>query len=228
MSLPRVAVVGLGGLGCPAALALAQSGRCRLRLIDDDRVDVSNLQRQILYTDADAGELKVHAASQRLGPLAEPCAERLTPARAPTLLDGVDLIVEGTDNVPTKYFLNDFAVQRRTPLVLGGAVRWRGWALAVADGSACMRCLFEAPEEQGESCEFAGVVAPVVGAIGGLQAKLALQLLAGRAMGGTLYHLDGLKPRLRRRDLRRRVDCPAREPISTLANLQRTALKEPG
>lgn len=135
---PIVAVVGVGGLGCPAALALAEAG-VALRLIDEDSVERSNLHRQVLFTDADVGRRKVEAARdalQRIAPGArvEARAEHLVPESAEELLRGVSAIVEGSDNLPTKFLTADAAAGLRVPVVHGACVAWHGTVLPVSWG----------------------------------------------------------------------------------------------
>ncbi len=212
------AIVGVGGLGTPAALALAHAGVGRLILIDDDTVDRSNLHRQILFRDADVGRPKLEAAADALareglsiGLSTEvvPRKGRITPGSL-ELLDGADVILECSDNYATKFLAADAARLRRTPIVHGAAIRWVGTVLAVGpDGGPCYRCLFEdIPPGAQAGCDVAGVVGPVCGVIGALQAHFALRILDGRSPFGTLATLDGLRDELRVRVAARRNQCP--------------------
>ena len=211
-----VLLIGMGGLGCPASRVLAESGVGNLRLVDDDVVSVSNLHRQILFEAADVGRPKGPIAAEKLRALGAHVVvheTRFVPENAQDLLRGVDLIVEGADNLATKFLAADAAQLSKIPIVHAGAVRWSGWALASdrSDGvhSPCLRCLFEdLPNAQVDNCEFAGVVGPVVGALGAIEALLALRLLDGEAAGGTLFRLDGLRSSLRQTRFRARPDCP--------------------
>jgi adenylyltransferase/sulfurtransferase len=214
-----VLVVGAGGLGCPALSVLAKSGVTRFTLLDDDTVDVSNLQRQTLFDDGDVGRAKVDAAAARIAALSplservqvEAVRDRFVPDNAFELAQGHALILDGADNFATKFLVADVGRIARLPVVQAGAVRFGGWALAVAAEGAgpCVRCVFEdVPQGMAESCAAMGVLGPVVGVLGALQAALALQLLLrGSAVGGTLFSYDALAGSLRRRKLARRADC---------------------
>jgi adenylyltransferase/sulfurtransferase len=182
----RVLVVGVGGLGAPAAQALAQAGVGTLGLMDPDRVDVSNLHRQPLYDDDDVGRPKVEAAAARLRALApgvriEPLAERFDAAHE-ALARRYDVVVDGTDTIEAKFTLNDAAVTARVPLVHAGVLGLRAQVLTVLPGaSACYRCVFEEPPPAAESasCRDAGVLGPVPVLAGALQAAEAIRLLVG-------------------------------------------------
>jgi len=211
-----VLAVGCGGLGSPALDVLARSGVSRFRLLDDDVVDVSNLHRQTLYDDADAGRPKAEVAAERLRALAPNAAvtafqERLSPANALSHVRGQAVVLEGADNFASKFLAADAAHLSGVPIVQAGAVRWTGWALAQVPGeSACLRCVFEdIPRGEPETCAVAGVIGPVVGVLGAIEAALALRLLAGdKQCAGTLWSYDGLRGRLRRFAVHRRSDCP--------------------
>jgi len=210
---PRVLVVGLGGLGCPAAAILARAPDVELWLCDDDVVDETNLHRQILYRDADVGRDKLDAAQEALvlagAPAARlvPIRSRFLPENARTLLRQVDLVLEGADNYATKFLAADAAHLEGKPVVHGAAVRWVATAWAVsASGTPCYRCLFEdVPPGAQQGCSEAGVMGPVVGFCGALMADLALRVLSGDATAfASLYTYDGQQDRLRQ------VEAPAR------------------
>ena len=183
-----VLVIGLGGLGSAAALYLAAGGIGRLLLSDRDRVEPSNLQRQILYTTADIGRPKTEAACERLAAL-DPQAQletfegRLEPARLAQMVGAADVVLDCTDNFPTRFAINAACVRAKKPLVSGAAIRFEG-QLAVFDArrpeSACYACLYPQGGEGQETCEEAGVLGPVAGTIGSLQALAAMKLLLGR------------------------------------------------
>ncbi len=198
----RVAVVGLGALGCPAAALLARAGVGRLDVVDRDLVERSNLQRQTLYTDADAaaGRPKAEAAARALSeanPDVEivPHLRDLSAADADAVLDGADAIVDGTDNFDVRFLLNDWAVKHDVPWVYAAAVGASGLTMPVIPGrTACLRCLFEEPPPAGsaETCDTAGVLGPVTTVVGALAALETLKLLAGRedAVRRGLLQLD--------------------------------------
>jgi molybdopterin/thiamine biosynthesis adenylyltransferase len=178
-------VIGVGGLGAPAAAALARAGVGRLRLVDPDVVETSNLPRQPLYDDGDVGAPKVTAAARRLqalhaGVRVEPVRERFDGDLA--LLRDVDVVIDGTDTVATKFVVNDATVAAGVPLVHAGAIGFRAQLLTVLPGeSACYRCVFEEPPPADEvaSCQEAGVLGPTVVLAGTLQAAEAVRLLRG-------------------------------------------------
>lgn len=208
-------IVGVGGLGCPAALALARAGVGRLVLCDDDVVDVTNLHRQILFNDADVGRDKLDAARTQL--LSEGAGEvqlirsRLLPSVAREMVRDVDVVLEGADNFPTKFLAADACFLERKAIVHGAAVRFLGTALSVSSAAApCYRCLFEDILNEGDApnCSEAGVMGPVVGVVGALMADLALDVLLGDlSRQGTIYSFDGKKLALRPVSVPSRADC---------------------
>jgi adenylyltransferase/sulfurtransferase len=182
----RVLVVGLGGLGCPAALYLATSGIGRLALNDFDRVDETNLPRQILYGPEDVGALKVEAARRRLralNPEVEVVClpERLDGTALDAAVAAVDVVLDGTDNFGARFAVNRACVARRVPLVSGAAVRVEGQVAVFpnrGDGP-CYACLYNDEDEWLGDCQGNGVLAPVPGVIGTLMAEEALKLVLG-------------------------------------------------
>ena len=169
--MKRVLVVGIGGLGCPAAIVLARAG-IALGIADDDEVDVTNLHRQILFTEEDVGQPKVVVAAKKLRAMGVPVTEhatRLLPGNAVDLVSQYDLVIEGSDNFPTKFLAADACRIAERPIVHAAAVRWHGTALAVgAHGQPCYRCLFEdLPRENAPNCAEAGVIGPMVGVVAG-------------------------------------------------------------
>jgi molybdopterin/thiamine biosynthesis adenylyltransferase len=195
-----VIIIGAGGLGCPAALALAAAGVRRIGIVDDDRVDATNLHRQILHQDGDVGELKVSSFARglhRLFPTVEVETHpvRFDAASAPALIAAYDVVVDGSDNFATKFLANDAAVLGAKPLVHGAAVGMGGQLLTVpARGGPCYRCLFEEqpPPGVGPSCAEAGVLGPVPGVIGALAGVEAARILRGEtpAFVGRLVQYD--------------------------------------
>jgi len=211
----RVLVVGAGGLGCPAALALGGAGVGTLVLADDDEVDVHNLHRQVLYTAKDVGAPKVEAAKAELArrfPRTTVLvhATRFLPTTAARLLSEVDLVVEGADNFATKFLVADACHAHGVPVVHGAALRWNGTVLSVARGGGpCYRCVFEdLPPGPAPSCATAGVMGPVCGVVGALMAEAALGLAReARAEAGVLRSFDGKTLTLRAHRLARRPAC---------------------
>jgi molybdopterin/thiamine biosynthesis adenylyltransferase len=211
----RVLVIGVGGLGCPALMALGRAGIGTIGLCDDDAVELTNLHRQILFGEADVGAPKVDAAARgiaALGGRAEVRTHptRLLPDNAVDLVAGYDVVLEGSDNFATKFLAADACALAGVPVVHAAAVRWVGTALAVgARGRPCYRCLFEdllsGPEAP--NCAEAGVMGPVVGVVAAWQVDLALGLIDGRDVAGQLVTFDGRTETLRRRTLRPRPGC---------------------
>ncbi len=211
----HVLLVGLGGLGCPAALGLIHAGVVTLGLCDDDVVERSNLHRQILFGDADVGAPKIVAAARALRVAAseEPKlhlhATRLLPHNALSLVREYDVVLEGSDNFATKFLTADACALAGVPVVHASAVRWIGTALAVGAGARpCYRCLFEdVPGGDAPNCAEAGVMGPVVGVVAAAQVDLALALIDGSPVEGQLLTFDGRSDELRRRTIHPRADC---------------------
>lgn len=222
----RVLLVGAGGLGSPAAFYLAAAGVGTLRLVDDDVVDRSNLQRQILHVDADLGMPKVDSAETRLSALnprtrIEAVQARVTSDNVEALLDGVDVVVDGADNFPVRYLLNDACVKLGKPLVYGAVHRFEGQASVFDAGrhrgvAPCYRCLFPEPPpaDAAPNCAEAGVLGVLPGVIGLLQATEAVKLLLriGTPLTGRLLHFDALALRFRETRLSPDPDCPVCAP----------------
>jgi len=214
----RVLIAGLGGLGSPVAMYLAAAGVGHLVLVDHDVVEISNLQRQIVHTQATIGETKVRSAAATIRALnpdtrVEPVAARLEGARLAELIARVDLVVDGTDNFATRYAINDACFAGGKPLVSGAAIRMEG-QVAVFDPrdreSPCYRCLYPSAEGVELNCSENGVAAPVVGVIGTVQAMEALKLIVGvgETLTGAVLYFDALAMEWHRLRLRRRPDCP--------------------
>jgi molybdopterin/thiamine biosynthesis adenylyltransferase len=221
-----VLIVGAGGLGCPAALALVESGVGHVAIADDDQVELTNLHRQVLYDDSDVGRDKLDAALETLAHHAAPeqrleaVRTRLLPENARELVRGYDLVLEGADNFATKFLAADACHLERRPLVHGAAVRFRATVWCVApEGGPCYRCLFEdlPAADDALTCADAGVMGPVVGLAGALMADLALSALLGAPRYGTLFSYDGLKDRLRDIPVTARPSCPLCGPAATIS-----------
>ena len=217
----RVLMIGAGGLGSPAAFYLAAAGVGQLRIADDDVVDRSNLQRQILHTEARVGQAKVASAQATLTALnprtrIEAVAERVTVDNVERLLEGVDVVLDGADNFPVRYLLNDACVKLGKPLVYGAVQRFEGQVSVFDAGrhrghAPCYRCLFPEPPppEFAPNCAEAGVLGVLPGVIGLLQATEVIKLLLGIGdpLTGRLLHFDALSMRFRETRLRHDPDC---------------------
>jgi len=215
----RVLLIGAGGLGSPASLYLAAAGVGRLGIVDDDRVDSSNLQRQIAHSTETLGEWKAESARrtiEALNPDVEvvPYLERLTSENVERILaDGWDVIVDGADNFPTRYLVNDAAVWHDIPLVHGSIYRFEGQVTVFKPHEGpCYRCLFPQPPppELAPSCAEGGVLGVLPGIVGSLQASEALKLClgVGDPLVGRLLLFDALATEFNEVTLRRDPNCP--------------------
>ncbi|MEQ1489693.1 MAG: molybdopterin-synthase adenylyltransferase MoeB [Terricaulis sp.] len=210
-----VAIVGAGGLGAPAALYLAAAGIGRLRLIDDDTVSLDNLQRQIIFRDADVGAAKVERAQAALAALNDNVSveierQRLTEANAAYLLRGADVVLDGTDDFETRFAVNAAARELGAPLVSGAVGRWDGQVAVFARGGPCYRCFVPETPPDAETCARVGVVGALTGVIGSIMALEAIKLItqAGEPLIGRIMLFDGLKGDARTTTLKRDPACP--------------------
>ncbi|MDI9239787.1 molybdopterin-synthase adenylyltransferase MoeB [Lysobacter sp. LF1] len=218
----RIAMVGAGGLGSPAAFYLAAAGVGTLVLADDDIVDRSNLQRQILHTEQRIGVPKVESARIALAALnptvaIEAFPERITADNVERLIEGADVVIDGADNFPVRYLLNDACVKLGKPLVYGAVHRFEGQVSVFDAGrqrghAPCYRCLFPEPPppEAAPNCAEAGVLGVLPGVIGLLQATEAIKLVLGlgEPLTGRLLHFDALGMRFRETRLSADPECP--------------------
>ena len=215
----KVLLIGAGGLGSPAALYLAAAGVGTLGIVDSDTVDLTNLQRQILHTTDRIGRPKVESATETitaLNPDVKVVAypERLTAANIDRIIAGYDVIVDGADNFPTRYLLNDASIKHGIPVVHGSIYRFEGQLTVFKPGAGpCYRCLFHQPPppELAPSCAEAGVLGVLPGIVGTLQANEALKLLLGigEPLIGRYLLIDALDASFREVKLRRDIACPA-------------------
>lgn len=205
----HILIIGAGGIGCPAIQYLAAAGVGHLRVIDDDAVSRSNLQRQILYTEADIGKPKVEAAARvarQLNPdvTVQGICERVTPVTGLALLEGIDVVIDGCDNFATRLIVNDLCVAAQVPLVSaaigqfhGQIGTFRGWE----DGKPCYRCFVGDAHDADDcdSCSEVGVLGAMVGLMGSFAAMEAIRVLTGfgETQAGKLHIFDGLNPAMR-------------------------------
>lgn len=210
-----IAIVGLGGLGAPAALYLTAAGVGRLRLIDDDTVALSNLQRQILYRSDEVGQAKTARAASALNAL-NPCVEieamsaRLTEANARDLLTGADIVLDGTDSFAARFAINAACRALGATLISGAVGRWDGQVATFKPGGPCYRCLVPQAPPDAETCAQAGIVGALTGLIGSIMALEAIKEIAGagETLAGRLLLYDGLTAKSRTVRLPRDPACP--------------------
>ena len=227
----KVLVVGAGGLGSPVALYLAAAGIGRLGLVDDDAVSLSNLQRQILFRTADVGRPKVEAGRDALGALnphvtVEAHAVRLTAANARTLIDGYDLVADGSDNFATRFLVNDACYFAKKPLISAAVTEFEG-QLATYKGylpdQPCYRCLFPEPPPPNavRSCSETGVLGAAAGVMGALQALEVLKEAAGLGTGlaGRVLSYKALSAEFRTARLPKDPACPLCGSAPTISGL---------
>lgn len=219
LSSARVLIVGAGGLGCPAAIYLAAAGTGIIGIVDFDKVDLSNIHRQILYSTADIGRVKVDVARERIlaanpNVNVETFELRLSATNALDVMRGFDVVIDASDNFPTRYLVNDASVMLGIPTIYGSIHRFEG-QLSVfgATNGPCYRCLFREPPPAGAvpNCAEAGVLGVLPGIIGTLQATEAIKLLTGvgEPLIGRLLLFDALTMSFRTIELRRDPDCPS-------------------
>jgi len=215
----RIVVVGAGGLGSPVTIYLAAAGVGTIGIVDFDRVDQTNLQRQILYSTSDVGRSKLEAAADRLRALnpnvtVEAHETPLSSANALSILRAYDLVVDGTDNFPARYLINDACVLVGLPFVHGSVFRFEGQvAVFAAPGGPCYRCLYPEPPPPFlvPTCAEAGVLGVLPGIIGTIQATEAIKLILGTgdSLAGRILVLEALRMRFREVRLQKDPDCPA-------------------
>jgi adenylyltransferase/sulfurtransferase len=226
-------VIGAGGLGCPAVFALAAAGVRRIGVVDDDRVELTNIHRQLFHGVTSVGAWKVDSLASAVtvrfpGIAVEPYRQRFDATSAAGLVDRFAVIVDGSDNFATKFLANDAAVLARRPLVHGAAVGLGGQMLTVpAGGRPCYRCLFEdlPPPGVGASCAEAGVLGPVPGVIGALQGAEAVRLLRGETprFSGRLFQYDSAHMSIRTVQFKPNAACDVCGPSPRIIRLDASA-----
>lgn len=214
----HVLIIGLGGLGSPVAMYLAAAGIGKLTLVDFDEVDLSNLQRQILHRTENIKQAKVASARHnllQLNPETEinTLHEKLEPDALSKLIATANVVVDASDNFDTRFAINRGCVQHRVPLVSGAAIRFEGQVSVFDlrdDDSPCYRCLYDESGTTEETCSTNGVIAPMVGIIGSIQALETIKLIAGigEPLTGKLLICDGLYQEWRSMRLRKDPQCP--------------------
>ena len=214
----KILIVGAGGLGSPAAFYLAAAGVGTIGLIDSDAVDLSNLQRQIIHYTPDVGRSKVLSAKEKIQALNPDVQvvmheERFVAGNALKLIAGYDVVIDGVDNFPAKFLINDACVLGGKPLVHGGILRFDGRVTTILPKkSACYRCVFKQPPPSGlvASCQEAGVIGALAGVIGTLQATEALKIVLGigRPLTDRLLDYDAKKATFREIKTKRNPHCP--------------------
>jgi len=224
----KVLLIGAGGLGSPAALYLAAAGVGTLGIVDFDAVDLSNLQRQILHRVRDVGRPKVQSAVDTIADLnpdvkVVPYREALSSTNARRILSEYDVIVNGSDNFPTRYLTNDACVFLKKPLVDGSIFKFEGQATVFLPGHGCYRCLYPAPPPPGmvPSCAEAGVLGVICGVIASIQGVETIKLLLGlgEPLVGRLLFFDALSMEFRQVRFRRDPDCPVCGDHPTITDL---------
>ena len=213
----RVLIIGMGGLGSPIAMYLAAAGIGHLVLVDDDKVEISNLQRQIAHSTNDIGLSKVESAKQTLQNLNPEIKvschdKRLNEKELANEVAAADVVIDGTDNFTSRFALNTQSVKSKTPLISGAAIRMEGQVSVFnkTPASPCYRCLYKDEGELDTSCSTNGVLSPVVGIIGSIQATEAIKVLLniGECLDGKLLMLDAMQMEWRTLKLKKDPACP--------------------
>lgn len=229
LSQAKVFLIGAGGLGCPAANYLGAAGVGTIGIIDSDVVDMSNLQRQILHHTPDIGRLKTLSAKEKIQALnpdvqVNTYDERLTAQNARELISQYDVVIDGVDNFPAKFLINDACYMENTPLVHGGILRFEGRVMTIMPNeSACYRCIFKNPPPPGvvPTCQEAGIIGVVAGIIGTIQATEAIKLILkiGQPLTDRLLDFDALTTTFREIHVKRNPSCALCGPQASITEL---------
>lgn len=230
ISEAKVLVLGAGGLGSPIALYLAAAGVGTLGIADNDEVDLSNLQRQVLHHTDDIGRPKVESAEEKLTAInpdidVRPYRQLVDSSNIMDLINDYDIVVDGTDNFPTRFLVNDACVMAGKPLVHGAILRFDGQAFTIIPHEGpCYRCIFREPPPAGSvpNCSQAGILGAVAGIIGTIQATEVLKLIIGQGklLKGRLLIVDSLDMSFRETKIRKDPDCPVCGESPTITELK--------
>jgi molybdopterin/thiamine biosynthesis adenylyltransferase len=213
----KVLIIGTGGLGAPAALYLAAAGVGTIGLVDGDVVDISNLQRQVIHFTPDIGVLKVESAKAKINQInpdvtVKTYAEFFTADNALEILKDYDFVIDGTDNFPAKFLINDACVMAKKPFSHGGILRFDGQTLTHTPGHACYRCVFNSPPPANAvpTCSQAGVLGAIAGMLGTIQAAEALKFITGvgELLVDRMLVFDAKSMNFRTVKLKRNPNCP--------------------
>jgi molybdopterin-synthase adenylyltransferase len=214
----KVLIIGAGGLGSPVALYLAAAGVGTIGIADADRVELSNLQRQVIHSTRDIGKPKVESAAEKMSAINPDIAikthhEYIKAANIRDIIAGYDFVIDGTDNFTSKFLINDACVMAGKPFSHGGILRFHGQTMTILPGeSACYRCVFPAPPPRGAvpTCSQAGVLGAVAGILGTIQAAEALKFITGvgALLINALLVFDAKTMIFRKVDIRRNDSCP--------------------
>lgn len=211
-----VLIIGAGGLGSPCALYLASAGVGRIGIVDSDIVEISNLQRQIIHSTVNVNKPKAESAKERINAINPdvkviPYEIRITSKNILDVIKDYDIIIDGSDNFPTKYLINDACVFSGKPLSRGGVFKFNGQAMTIIPGqSACYRCLFPEPPASASTCHETGILSTVAGVIGTIQANEALKYILniGTLLIGKLLIFNALDSSFRQVKVHREPKCP--------------------
>lgn len=208
-----VCIVGIGALGSRCAELLARSGTGTLRLIDDDTIELSNLPRQTMYTEDDVGQSKVQMAKRHIALInsevsVEGVEQRVIKSNAAKLCSGCDLIIDGTDNMPSRYVLNDYAAQADIPFVHGAVLGGTGFAgILFPKEGPCLRCIRPKAPQNGKTADTAGIINTLPSIVASMQATLAIRYMADNRRETKMLHIDSWNMVFNEITLKRRADC---------------------
>ncbi|PKN01563.1 MAG: adenylyltransferase [Elusimicrobia bacterium HGW-Elusimicrobia-1] len=225
----KILIIGAGGLGAPAALYLAAAGVGTIGIVDGDNVDVTNLQRQVIHFTPDVGRAKVVSAAEKIK-LINPRVEvrtyqkRVSAADITDVIKDYDFVIDGTDNFPAKFLINDACVMSLKPFSHGGILRFDGQTMTYVSGQACYRCVFKAPPppDAVPTCSQAGVLGAVAGMLGTIQAAEALKFLTGKGelLSGRLLIFNAFTMDFRTVNIKRDPECPVCGDSPTIKELK--------